>query len=481
VPVDVESLAFGGEGMARIDGKACFIPGALPGERVEVAEALRRRNYDRMRLLRVLRPSPDRRLPLCPHTAVCGGCVTPELKYEAQLAAKAVQVRECLARIGRIRAPELGPPLPSPVLVGYRNKMEFTFATRPWAPEGPPPESAPGPALGLHVPSRFDAVFDLESCALSSGSFARLVGAVRSFARERSLPAWRTLPARASEPSRPASGSGLLRHLVLREGKNTGEILAALVVAEDHPAFTELGPILAGIEKRLVGVVLIVNDRLATVARGDVEKLLWGRSWLTERLNGLRFRVQAQSFFQTNTWGAEVLLGVLRRIVSGRPGRHLLDLYCGAGTLGLGLAEFFDHVTGVEQVAQAVQDARRNAEENGVTKADFVEAPVEEWLAKESLQAKDDAPAGRYDGVLVDPPRAGLHPRALRALAALAPPWVLYVSCNPSTLARDAAFLAEQGYAPECLQILDLFPHTAHVESVLLMARGADARTPSLS
>jgi 23S rRNA (uracil1939-C5)-methyltransferase len=462
----VDSLAFGGEGVARDNGKVCFIAGALPGELVEAVPASRRRQYDRLRLTRLLERSEERRGPLCPHQGVCGGCVTQSLRYEAQLEAKAAQVRDCLERVGKISIPEFGPPLPSPLLVGYRNKMELSFSSRPWLPDGPPEGPQPTPALGLHVAGRFDGVFDLEECALTSGASLTAVRLVREFARERGLTAWRT-----------DDDEGLLRHLILREGKNTGEVLVALVVRREHPSFPELAARLAREITTLVGFVVIINRHLATIARGDTEHVLFGRPYLQERLCGLTFTVQAQSFFQTNTYGAEVLIGAMHRMLRGRSGGRLLDLYCGAGTLGLSLARRFERVTGVEQVTSAVNDARENALRNGLDNTNFVRADAEDWLSPRGGGPDTLSPLeyGPFSGVLVDPPRAGLHPRALRGLLELAPPWIFYVSCNPATLARDAAQLVEEGYRPLGLQVVDMFPHTAHIECLGLFDRSSGA------
>lgn len=456
----VESLAFGGEGVARVDGKVRFIPGALPGERVLAVPVQRRRQYDRMRLIRVLSPSPDRRPPLCPHTTVCGGCVLQVLDYPAQLAAKAAQVRDCLARIGRITVPESGPPVPSPGTTAYRNKMEYTFSTRGWQADGPPTEPFPSPALGLHVPGRFDAVFDLDHCVLPSAASLAALDAVRVFARKHALEAWRS-----------DGDTGLLRHLVVREGTHTGEILIGLVARHDAPVFSELAPLLVERVPGLVGIVLVVNNTLASVARGDTERILHGRSFLREKLSGIEFTLSVQSFFQTNTRGAEALVDVVREEVADRRGGRLLDLYCGAGTMGLALAGSFSEVLGVEHVSSAVADARANAARNGITNTRFLEAPVEAWLEGKTPDDVEPPTKPLDSGVLVDPPRSGLHPRAVRGLLALAPPWILHVSCNPSTLARDAALLVDGGYRPVRLRIVDMFPHTAHVESVLLMER----------
>jgi 23S rRNA (uracil1939-C5)-methyltransferase len=470
--VFIEALAFGGAGIARVEGKVWFVPGALPGEQVTVEILGRRRKFDQARLLEVLEPSPLRRAPCCPHVDHCGGCSLQALAYPAQLEAKAQQVRDCLARIGGMEVPEFGPPVASPDEFRYRNKMEFTFSPRAWEPQGPPEFPAPGPALGLHVPGRHDAVFELENCALPSPRSIQVLTEVRAFAREHGLPAYRC-----------REDAGLLRHLVVREGRASGDLLVALVVRETDPVFRQLGPRLAAAVPGLTGLVLIVNRTRATIARGSQDEVLWGHPILRERLAGLSFELGAQSFFQTNTAGAEKLLAVIGEVLDrfGYPARsgagatgapaapapapHLLDLYCGAGTLGLCLADRFAQVTGIEQVDEAIRSAERTAALNGIPHARFEVADVERWVR--------DFGAGNAppDVIIVDPPRAGLHPRALSALPGLGAQLIVYVSCNPATLARDAAGLVGAGYQPAGLRIVDLFPQTGHIESVLALRR----------
>ncbi len=452
--IRVDALALGGEGIARSSGKACFVRGVFPGEIALAVPTSRRKSYDRLRLLEIVEPSMDRLPPLCPHAGVCGGCVLQQLRYGAQLEAKASQVREVLRRLGRIEANEPDPPFAAPVRIGYRNKMEFTFSHRAWDPAGPPQTPGPNPALGLHVPGRFDAVFDLRRCVLPDPEAVRVLDAVRTFARERSLTAWDG-----------RTDQGILRHLVIRHGLNTGEMLAGLVVRHTDGIPPELGPAIAAAAPSLVGIQLLHNPGRATVAQGEVIPF-WGRPVIRERLLDLTFELRVESFFQTSTPGAEMLLRVLRATACGVKGRRLLDLYCGVGTLGLALAASFEEILGVEQVPGAVEDARRNALLNGIGNARFLQASVEDWIRDSGIEP------GHYDTVLVDPPRAGLHPRALEGILRLLPGSVLYVSCNPATLARDAARLRENGYEPRSLRILDLFPQTAHVECILHLQRG---------
>lgn len=497
--VHIDALAFGGAGVARVDGKVQFVPRALPGEEVVVEILGRRRKFDQARLIEVLERSPDRRDPICPHVSLCGGCSLQELAYARQLEAKAQHVRDCLSRIGGLTVPEFGPPVPSPSETRYRNKMEFTFNPRAWEAEAPPNEPRPSPALGLHVPGRFDAVFDLEACVLPSPRAVAVLREVRDYVRAHGLEAYRC-----------RNDEGLLRHLVVREGHHTGEMLVALVVREPEHVLLGLGSYLAERIEGLSGVILIVNRTRATVAKGDQEEVLWGRPWFRENLGGLEFELGAQSFFQTNTAGAERLVEVLEESlaavgVGGNPkaegepeaepeaeedaetecdpahragnrsgsGGHLLDLYCGAGTLGLCLAHRFRKVTGVEQVEDAVRSAVRTAERNGIRHASFYVDDVERWVRPEGGATEPDSPLAHdpCDVIIVDPPRAGLHPRALDSLPRLGAPVIAYVSCNPSTLARDAAALVASGYRTAGLRVIDLFPQTGHIESVLVFRR----------
>jgi len=450
VELTIESLAFGGSGVARRNGKVGFVPGALPGEVVRAQPKGRRKKFDRYELLDVLEPSPHRRPAQCPHLNLCGGCSMQSLDYEHQLAAKAEHVRDCLERLGAVRIPEVGPPVASPNEFRYRNKMDFTFARRAWEPDGPPEEPKSDPALGLHVPGRFDAVFDLESCVLPSERVVQVLHVVRKFARERGLTAYQS-----------REDSGLLRHLVTREGERTGDLLVALVVRRSEPLLAELAGLLAEAVPSLTGFVVIVNETKAAIARGTQDEVLFGSPFFRERVLDLEFELRAQSFFQTNTRGAERLIEITREMLGDRRGETLLDLYCGVGTLGLALARNFDRLIGVEQIGEAVSDARRNAARNKIANAEFVEGDVEGWI-----RHADPDLLGQ-SGIVVDPPRAGLHPRALAAIGSAAPPWLLYVSCNPSTLARDLAGFRPLGLEPRRLQILDLFPQTGHIESVV--------------
>jgi len=450
IELEITDLAYGGEGVGRHEGQVQFVAGAYPGERVRAEPQSGRKRWQRARLLEVLTPSADRVSPLCSHTEVCGGCVYQTLAYPAQLAAKAKQVREALARIGGFCPPEPEPPLAAPVLQGYRNKMDFSFAPRAWDPAGVPTEPRPDPALGLHVRGRFDAVFDLRDCALCDPAVNEIVARLRGQASSLGLTGYHG-----------GRATGLLRHLIVRSSRATGEHLLALVVSEEDDRLPELARAVCDGHPRIAGFLLWIHAGLASIATAEREILLLGNARITERLLDLEFELSASSFFQTNSSAAESLLNELRAICP--PAETIFDLYCGVGTLGLALAGRCRALVGIESVGPAVEDARRNAARNGIAHARYMSATAEDWLA--------EASALRPDLVILDPPRAGLHPRAMKGLLALAPPRILYVSCNPTTLARDLHHLSASGYVADRMRILDLFPHTPHVETIVLMER----------
>lgn len=454
---EIVDLAYGGSGVLRVSGWVVMVPGAFPGDRVLAHLRRKRKGLFEGELLAIEAASPDREPPACPHAALCGGCALQGLAPGAQTRWKDAQARQLLQRIGKVTPERIDEPWPSPAPWFYRNKMEFTFGRRPWVAkarlleEGPPAES---PALGLHPRRRFNAVFDVDDCRLQSPLSNRIVRAVRAAARERRLEAYDS-----------RTDSGLLRHLVIRQSANSPELLLSLVARREDPALLELARAAAASVPEITGAVAAINQRRATVAQGDYEVPLLGDACWYETVAGLRFRIGASSFFQIQAPGAEALVATALAWLAPAGSERVLDLYCGAGTFSLPLAQRTAHLLGVEALPQAVAEARENAARNGITGADFLCAQIEE-RGEQAWQRES------WDLVLIDPPRSGLHPRALERIRALHPPRILYVSCNPATLARDAgALVQEEGYRPRRLKVFDLFPQTPHLESMLLLER----------
>jgi 23S rRNA (uracil1939-C5)-methyltransferase len=446
VDVTIDDLAFGGEGVGRLDGYVMFVRGGLPGDRVRVHVTETRARYGRGEIDEVLTRAPGRVDPPCPYFGRCGGCRLQHLSYPAQLAFKAKQVRDCLERLGNLADFELRPILAAPDPYGYRNKMEFTVA-----------QAKGEPIVGLHEANRYDAVLDIERCLLQSETMNTLLDEMRHQARTRGLPVWDG-----------ATEQGLLRFVSLREGRRTGDAMVNIVAAS--PDLERLAPVADALRARVpatASVVLNVNAKKASVAVGSEEHVLLGRETITESLGGLSFQVSANSFFQTNTVQAERLFALVQAACESEGHETIFDLYSGTGAISLLLARGCRRVYGIEVAPAAVADAVRNARANGIENCTFLTGEVRHVLP--ALIAD----GVRADTVVADPPRAGFHPKALGTLAALGPARIVYVSCNPSTLARDVGDLVRRGYRLEWVQPVDMFPQTPHIEAVASLRRAA--------
>lgn len=442
IELAVDDLAFGGDGVGRADGYVMFVRGGLPGDRLRVRVTEARGRYGRGVIESVVTPSPDRVEAPCPYFGHCGGCRLQHLAYPAQLAFKSRQVHECLTRLGGLPPFELRPIVAAPEPYGYRNKMEFTVAE-------------PGPVLGLHAAERYDVVLDIERCLLQSDTMNALLDEFRREVRSRGLSVWD-----------PKSERGLLRFLTLREGRGTGQAMVNIVASA--PDVEALAPVAERLRVRApatVGVLLNVNDRKASVAVGSEEHLLVGRDHITELLDGVAFQVSASSFFQTNTVQAERLFAIVAEACALDGRDTVLDLYSGTGAISLLLARRAARVYGIEVSAAAVGDAIRNARANGIDNCTFMTGEVRHVLPGLTSEGV------RASVVVADPPRAGFHPKALAALGTLAPARIVYVSCNPATLARDVGDLARQGYRLQWVQPVDMFPQTPHIECVAVLEK----------
>ncbi len=442
----IDDLAFGGEGVGRADGYVVFVPGGLPGDRLRVRLAQVRSRFGRGVVESVEEPSPQRVDAPCPYFGRCGGCRLQHVAYPAQLVFKSKQVADALQRLGGLRDVELRPIVGADETFGYRNKMEFTVA----AGKG-------SAVVGLHEADRYDAVLDIERCLLQSDGMNALLTEARAFFAERAVTVYEQ-----------ETGEGLLRFLMLREGKRTGELMANVVTSA--PAVSELAPLaarLAGREAGTTSVVMNVNPKKASVAVGVEEHLLGGRDHIRERVGGLTFQISANSFFQTNTRQAERLFELVVDSTGLTGSETVFDLYSGTGAISLLLARRCRWVYGIELAQAAVDDAGVNAAANSITNCTFLCGEVR--FALPALIAKGVT----AEVVVADPPRAGFHPKALHALITLGARRIVYVSCNPTTLARDLGELVRGGYRLEWVQPVDMFPHTPHIEAVARLERVA--------
>ncbi len=440
----VDSLAFGGNGVARANGFVVFVRRGLPGDTVRARVTKVKRNHAEALAVEVVEPGARRVDAPCTHYPACGGCRFQDLAYEAQLEAKAEQVADALRRIGGLVEPPLEPILGAESQFHYRNKLEYSFTRTP-----------SGPALGFHKAGRWDKVLEVERCWLTTDLGNAIREAVREWARGPALVAYDQ-----------AEHTGFLRHLVVREGRNTGQVLVQLVTAPgelDRESFV-------GALRRFPEVRSIhwsVNHRPAEVTNLPTE-LLFGEEAIEEELCGLRFRVRPNAFLQTNTAMAERIYELAREYAGLSGDETVYDLYCGIGTIGLILARDALTVWGIEVSEVSVACALENADLNGIANAAFFAGEVGQ--AVEDLRNR----AGEPDVVVVDPPRAGLSGKALRRIGRLEPKRIVYVSCNPTTLAGNVKELVgEWGYRLERAKPVDMFPHTPHVETVALLQRDA--------
>jgi 23S rRNA (uracil1939-C5)-methyltransferase len=453
IELDIHSLAHGGEGVGRLgeEGYVVFVSGAIPGDRVLAEVVKRKRSYAHARAVEVLRASPERIAPTAHHP----GVAWQVLPYDRQLEVKRQQVDDALRRIGRLDGFELEPIVPALEQWRYRNKLEYSFGER----DGQL-------VCGFHAPGGHKRVEPIEDCLLASELGNRARGVALEWCRAQGLHAW---DRRRESIAGPAL---LLRNLVVREGRATGGLQVRLVTTPGQPAVegfdvaalaqalvSELG------EERLSGVLWSRSESPAEMTAGGETELVWGQAELPERLGELDLRISCEAFFQTNTEMAQVLYGVASEYAQLQGWERVFDLYCGIGTIALTLAPRAGEVWGIELVEEAVSNAIAGAQRNEIANARFFAGDIR--LALPELLER----AGRPDVLVVDPPRAGLSQKVVRRIVDASPKRVVYVSCNPTTLAPNAAQLVQAGFELVKVRPVDMFPQTPHIECVALLER----------
>lgn len=438
-PLRIEGYGSAGEGVARLEGQAVFVKGALAGEICQVQLLKVGKSAAWGRVTQVLTPVPGRQSPDCPRYPRCGGCQLRHMTYAEELRFKRQKVQDALQRIGgwtgRVEKIH-GAEAPD----RYRNKIQFPVAD--------------GPRVGFFR-ARSHEVIDAEDCLLQPLAATRLREAFKLWMERYQVPAYDERVHR-----------GLIRHFYVRVNQRGQSLCAVIANGTDLPHQEELVQALRRAEPDLAGVVLSVNQEKTNVILGKTHRCLWGRDYLEDTLCGLTFRLSVPSFYQVNREQAEVLYGRALAF-AGLTGREtVLDLYCGIGTITLVMARQAGRAIGAEVIPAAVEDAKANAARNGVTNAEFLcadAAQAAQTLADRGL---------RPDVICVDPPRKGLAPAVIDAIVQMAPQRLVYVSCDPATLARDVKRMEEQGYVLQRAEAVDLFPRTAHVETVVLLSKG---------
>lgn len=447
------------DGDGNINIEHAVVKGGITGERVRFSAKKVKRDRCQGRLLEILKYGDiESREPECPCFGTCGGCHYQRIPYLQQLELKKDQVLRLMDTLypdRQEKSYQYDGILGSPSEWEYRNKMEFSFGD----------EIKDGPlTLGLHKKGSFHDIIDVDGCRIVSKDFSLILSCVRDYAK---VQGWCHY--------HKNSHQGLLRHLLVRRAAATGELLVALVTSSQNTIFLEdLADCLRKLplEGELVGFLHIINDSMGDVVQSDETRLIYGREWFTEKVLGLQFRISPFSFFQTNTLGAEILYQQARKYILGEmdsaegsvdlSDKVVYDLYSGTGTIAQVLAPVAGKVIGVEIVEEAVEAARQNAAVNGLDNCEFIAGDV--------LQVMDDI-VEPPDYIVLDPPRDGIHPKALRRIIAYGVPKIVYISCKPTSLVRDLAVFLENGYEVERMCNVDLFPETAHVETVVLISR----------
>jgi len=447
----IDRMAYGGHGVARLDGLVIFVDGAVPGDRVMARIVKKKKDYANANLLEIIDPSPDRIKAPCPYSGYCGGCSYQHLRYEKQLEYKKEQIKDSMARIGALADILVYDVIPSDRIYGYRNKMEFSFSDRCWLPaeEYAKGEGEHGFGLGLHVPGTFYKVIDIDACLLQQDTGNLILAEVKRCVRESNVPVYGL-----------KSHTGFWRFLTLRYSTAFDEWLVNLVTSEeDRGVVMPLAETLCKRIDKIKGVVNNINTRKAAIASGEREIILLGEGYIRDMIGMYNFQISANSFFQTNSLGAGRLYEKVLEYAELEGHEVVLDLYCGTGTIPIFLSRSAKEVIGMEIVESALFDANRNCISNNALNCRFILGDIRERLS--DIRFKPDV-------LIIDPPRAGIHADILEGIMKMAVKRVVYVSCNPATMARDIGRMSDS-YLVKEIQPVDMFPHTYHIEAVAKM------------
>ncbi|MBW2066392.1 MAG: 23S rRNA (uracil(1939)-C(5))-methyltransferase RlmD [Deltaproteobacteria bacterium] len=455
VELRVEKVAFGGQGVSRVDGYVIFVSGGIPGDRVLGRIIKKKRDYAEARIEEILESSPDRIQPPCPYHGYCGGCQWQHMRYERQLLYKKQHVQEAVSRIGALKGIIVRDTIPSARVFSYRNKMEFSFSDRRWyLPEEferKQDRAIKEFALGLHVPGTFSKVIDLDACLLQQEEGNRILRDVKELVKKSGVPVYGL-----------KSHQGYWRFLTLRYSFFHDEWMVNLVTSEERPDLLEpLVKALCPMHPRIKTVVNSINTRRAAIALGEKAIVLFGQGMIQDRIGPYEFQISPDSFFQTNSLTAEALYAKVLEYADLTGSEVVLDLYSGTGTIPMFLSKGAREVFGMELAQSAVSDAVTNSRRNQVYNCRFITGDIRASLPGLGLNP---------DVLVIDPPRAGMHKDVLSMVMGLSVRRIVYVSCNPSTLARDLGGMA-QGYEVTEIQPVDMFPHTYHVECVARLLR----------
>ncbi|MGA1976465.1 MAG: 23S rRNA (uracil(1939)-C(5))-methyltransferase RlmD [Bacteroidales bacterium] len=455
----IKIIDIGAEGnaIARVENQVIFVPMLIPGDIVDIQITRKRKNYLEGRVVRFKEYSADRISPVCRHFGVCGGCRWQHLPYDLQLKYKEEQVADNLSRIGKVHLPEINPIIGSECAYDYRNKLEYTFSDKRWLTReevNSDEDFEKEDALGFHIPGLFDKVLDIRECHLQPEPSGSIRDAVRRYAHRNSLPFFNL-----------RQQSGFLRNLIIRNSGD-GNIMVIVIFFLDEKERREgLLDFLISEFPQITSLYYIINRKKNDSLADQAPVLYWGDDHLTEEMDGLKFRIGPKSFYQTNTRQAVRLYRVVRDFASLTGKETVYDLYTGTGTIANYLAAWAGKVIGIEYIEEAIMDAGANSTMNNLRNTIFFAGDVKRILSEKFMEIN-----GHPDVIITDPPRAGMHADVIGTILSAAPSRIVYVSCNPSTQARDIQLLSSK-YDVAKVQPLDMFPQTHHVENILLLIR----------
>ena len=463
--LEITDAAFEGKAIAHYEGFVVFVEDAVPGDIVIAQLQKVKKSFAEAKVIKVERPSTLRVNPRCKYFGVCGGCRWQHVEYHTQLQFKQQHVVDSFRRIGGFSDFNILRIIGANDIYFYRGKMEYSFADQEWQwpaikehsnMEFPTSGLQPSIFLGLHISQRYDKVLDIDECHLQSSVSNRILNFTREFARQHKLDVYNS-----------DQDEGYLRFLVIRESKKTKEFMVNLVTFDDHPDIMKqyTAKLRASIEQ-VTTVVNTINALRAQIAFGQEEKVYFGRGWIQERLGDYRFTISANSFFQTNVTQAEKLFEVVREFGEFKSDDVVYDLYSGTGSIAIFISNTVKVVIGIESVESAIRDANRNISENNITNCLFVLGDLKDCLTKDKTWMSQYL---KPSAMIIDPPRSGMHPKVIDEILTIGPKRIVYVSCNPTTQARDVKMLCAEKYHLMRLQPVDMFPHTFHVENVALL------------
>ena len=457
--VQIEKIAAEGKGLAHVDGMVVFVDYAVPGDVVDIRVLKKKKNYMEGRIEKLVTPSKDRLEPFCSHFGVCGGCRWQHLPYEIQLEAKRQQVEDQLVRIGHLSVPEIRPTLPSEKTQYYRNKLEFSASERRWLLPGENPEEVAENdrmGLGFHVGKFFDKVLDIKQCHLQAEPSNAIRLFIKNFCIENGYSFYNI-----------RENHGFFRNMFVRTTEDGQVMLIVCFGTADMPRITALLDAVQGRFPQITSLYYVVNEKLND-SIADLSPVLYkGSPAIYEKMENLSFKIGPKSFYQTNSAQAYRLYSVARDFAALTGDEFVYDLYTGTGTIAQFVSAKAQKVIGIEYVPEAIEDAKANAKANGITNCEFFAGDMKDVLSEAFIEEH-----GRPDVIILDPPRAGIHPSVADVILKAAPKRMVYVSCNPASQARDLAILCKD-YVITAVQPVDMFPHTMHVENVVALERKA--------